>query len=179
MMKRVKASGLVALGGLLLAGLANAEPEQHYEYATVLSSIPVKEIIIRQEPQQQCWQQPVVEHRPPARQSSSTGTILGGILGAAIGNELGHHKRNKQVGAVAGALLGASIGNDLSRSHQTHAQPRYRQELRCNTLYREVEEERVIGYRVRYRYQGQTHTTQLPYDPGDTLRLRVSLEPVM
>ena len=39
-------------------------------------------------------------------------------------------------------------------------------------------EERVDGYRVTYRYNGHIFSTQLPRDPGGTLRVRVNVEPV-
>jgi uncharacterized protein YcfJ len=38
------------------------------------------------------------------------------------------------------------------------------------------EEERILGYRVTYRYRGKLFTTRLAEPPGDRLRLRVSLQ---
>lgn len=187
-LKRLRYRELCLLGWLLSSWavaqpygeqLADERPHEHFEFATVLSATPIKEIIRQQQPEQQCWQQPVAVQRERREHHSATNAIVGGIIGAAIGNQLGHHKRNKQVGAVAGALLGASIGNDLGRPAHAGYTTHYRQELQCNTVYRQVEEERIVGYRVRYRYQGQTFTTQTAEHPGDTLRLRVSMEPVL
>jgi uncharacterized protein YcfJ len=40
------------------------------------------------------------------------------------------------------------------------------------------EEERIDGYHVTYRYKGEIFTTRLPYDPGDRLKVQVSVTPV-
>ena len=39
-------------------------------------------------------------------------------------------------------------------------------------------ESRIVGYRVAYEYHGRNYTTVLPYDPGNRLRVRVSVDPV-
>ena len=49
---------------------------------------------------------------------------------------------------------------------------------RCETRYREHREERIDGYRVLYRYRGQKYMTEMPYDPGNRLRVRVDIRPV-
>jgi hypothetical protein len=34
-----------------------------------------------------------------------------------------------------------------------------------------------VGYNVEYRYRGEVYMSQLSYDPGDRLRVRVSVTP--
>ena len=41
------------------------------------------------------------------------------------------------------------------------------------------EEERIVGYDVRYRYDDATYTTRTLQEPGETLRIRVSVSPVI
>ena len=43
--------------------------------------------------------------------------------------------------------------------------------------YEERVEDRIEGYRVIYEYNGIRQTTQLPYDPGDRIRVRVDVLP--
>lgn len=167
---------LLGAAGLLLTASVQAEPASRYEFGTVLESHPIMEISRHQEPRQQCWDESVV-YQERRRHQSATGTILGGIIGAAIGNKVGHGKSNKRVGAVAGAVLGATIGNDVSRKGR-HGHSYQAVEQRCRTVYDVVEEERVVGYKVKYRYAGHTYTTETAKDPGSSLRLKVSIEPM-
>jgi hypothetical protein len=41
----------------------------------------------------------------------------------------------------------------------------------------EHEERRIDGYRVIYVYNGQKFATDMPYDPGRELRVRVDIRP--
>lgn len=139
-------------------------------YAPVVRVYPIKQTEIHREPRDKCYREQVeVPDRP-----SATGTVVGGLLGAAIGNKLGHGSSNRRVGAVAGAVLGATVGHDISQS-RTHAHTETRDI--CETVYDEVTEEQITGYEVEYRYNGKTYTTRTDHDPGDTIRLRVNVFP--
>ena len=35
----------------------------------------------------------------------------------------------------------------------------------------------IDGYDVVYRYKGQRYATRMPYDPGDSLKVRVDIRP--
>jgi uncharacterized protein YcfJ len=35
----------------------------------------------------------------------------------------------------------------------------------------------IVGYEVRYRFDGREHVTRLPYDPGNEVRVQVDVEP--
>lgn len=168
---------LVAAAALLVAGTGFAQGNAQYDYATVLEVEPITRLVQVTVPREECWREQVV-HQEPARRDSHTGTILGGIIGAAVGNELGHSKRNKQVGAVAGALLGASIGSDVSRPRHSSGRTYTTWEDRCKTIQETHQEERIDGYRVTYRYNGETYTTRTHRDPGDSLRVKLSVTPV-
>ena len=181
----MKFKAIVGSIGLIFAISGSVEPvyaEQgytesasRYEYGTVVESHPIMQIYRHKEPQQQCWDEPVTYQQ--RRNQSATGTILGGIIGAAIGNGVGHGRDNKRIGAAAGAVLGASIGNDLSGKGR-HGRAHQSIEQRCRTVYESVEEERIVGYQVKYRYAGHTYTTETAQDPGNSIRLKVTVEPV-
>lgn len=167
---------LVFVFSSVIASIGFAQTSVSYDYATVLSATPITKIFTYQEPRKECWVE-TVQH-PGRTEHSATGTILGGVIGAAIGNKLGHKKRNKQVGAVAGALLGASIGNDISRRNARHHGGYSEQVEKCHTVQETIEEERVVGYRVSYRYQGKTYHTRTERHPGDSIKLKLSVTPV-
>ncbi|MBN0988468.1 glycine zipper 2TM domain-containing protein [Amphritea pacifica] len=181
-MKKIIAGSLILLG--LASGMAQADPRfkekrHHQEFARVTHVEPIVVQTERRIPRRECWEEDVRYETPAHHRKSYTGPILGGIIGGAIGNELGAGQDNKKVGAVVGAVLGASIGNDISRnSHHRGNNVEYRTETRCNVQHDIEYYERVTGYKVTYRYNGQTYQTRMDHDPGDRIRVRVSVSPV-
>lgn len=104
----------------------------------------------------------------PDSNRSATGAVVGGVAGAVLGSQIGGGTGNKAataVGGIAGAVIGDRVANP--------DQPRTEQVERCRQVdsYREV----IKGYNVTYRYNGQDVTTTLPYQPGSTLRVGVSV----
>ena len=99
---------------------------------------------------------------------SVTGGLVGGLAGALLGSQIGGGSGNKAAtaaGGIAGVLIGDRVANpDRPTSQQVE---------RC----RDVENFRQVikGYNVTYRYNGRDVTTTLPYDPGNTVRVGVSL----
>ena len=45
---------------------------------------------------------------------------------------------------------------------------------RCETRYQRWQE-RIDGYRVTYVYNGRRQVTEMPYRPGDRIRVRVDV----
>ncbi len=150
-----------------------------YDRARVVNVDPVYETVSYNVPVEQCREERVRYAEPRRQRASATGPLLGAILGGAIGNAVGHEKRNKQVGTVVGALLGGSIGADISRRHRNQhgSAVRYATEQICNVVHEVREEERAAGYNVTYVYAGETYTTRMHRDPGDSIRVRVSVRP--
>ena len=105
---------------------------------------------------------------------------MGAIIGGVVGHQFGSGRGN-DAATVAGTLVGAAIGSDAARRRNPdryattqHSRP----VTRCETQYREHEEERVDGYEVVYRYHGQKYATRMPHDPGERIRIRVDIRPV-
>ena len=148
-----------------------------YDYATVLSVDPVYRSVRVSTPREECWNEQVV-YRDQRRDNNSVGTVLGGVVGGALGNAVGHNKSNKRVGAVVGAVVGATLGNAIARSNDRPNQ-RYGTEERCKVYNDHHSEERLMGYDVRYRYLDQTYSTRMDRDPGDTIKVRLAVSPVI
>ena len=150
-----------------------------FDYAKVISSQPIVNYVTVKTPVRECWQD--VEHYSVDRrdEGAGPGTILGAVIGGVIGHQVGSGRGN-DAATVAGTLIGAAIGNDAARKRngydygvERHSRP----VERCKTSYREREEERINGYRVTYRYHGQKYVTEMPYDPGQKIRVRVDVRP--
>lgn len=144
----------------------------HYGWADVLRVDPVYRTVHVEQPQQQCYDQPVVREE---RRSSTAGTLLGAVVGGVLGHTVGKGD-GRTAATVAGAVAGGAIGNRVSGggTTQTYAGT----ETRCQDVTSVSEQRRIIGYDVEYRYRGDVYVSRLDYDPGDRLRIQISVSPV-
>jgi uncharacterized protein YcfJ len=177
----------IAIAGLLITAMvvslsahAKRAPSA-VDYADVLDVQPIIETYQHRVPTESCWTEKVRNQRPLRRHQNDSlvGTVVGGVIGGAIGHAVGHKKRNKQVGTAVGALLGATIGHDATRSRSSsHIESYYTHERRCETVYDTEYRDETVGYWVTYDYQGRQHRTRMNRDPGDRIRVRVTIEPL-
>jgi len=130
------------------------------DFGRVINARPIYRQVAVEIPRESCRVQTIARERRSG--DSFGGTVVGGLVGAAIGHELG----NGRGGATAvGGLIGASIGNDAGSKRTV----RYRDEEVCRTHYRTEYEQRIIGYDVSYRYQGRVYKTRTDRHPGDRI----------
>lgn len=165
-MKKSRAGMLVFLLGFGALSIASAT--EFDDFARVVSVTPQVEQV--NYPQQECR----TEYVPVQRQTRGVGgSVLGGVAGGIIGNQVGGGS-GRTVATAAGAIAGAIVGDRLENSDGgvvTEHQP-VRQ---CRTV--DNWQSRTNGYAVTYEYQGRTYTTVMPYDPGERMRVRVSVMP--
>ena len=69
--------------------------------------------------------------------------------------------------------VAASIGEDIRRQVRF-----WQQQHSCRNVTEQRARESIVGYRVTYRYGGETATTRLSYDPGERMPVNVSLSPL-
>jgi len=179
--------------GLLTATVTYAEhvpgtPQQgnvYYDEAKVIRVEPVTRYFETPEVNRAC--QPKEEEYPSVYPDDNEdddytsgtgagGAIIGAIIGGLIGNSVGHgHHRGAST--FAGTMIGAHIGSHVDRHsyRRNYNRPRgYYDDCRDVQNYRK---ERIDAYDVTYRYKGEVFTTRLPYDPGNRIRIRVSVAP--
>ena len=167
MNKLVKLSMLAAISS---ASTANAQSEQQIVTSKVLNRTPIMESIQVGFPKRVCYQEQVVTQNT----KSYTPSILGGVVGAAVGNRFGHGDGRK-LATVAGGVVGASVGRDVQNKN---AQNHTALIERCHDETEYRYEERITGWRVTYEYNGQAYVTRTDSDPGETLKLRVNVQPL-
>jgi len=181
---------LALAAGLVIGAPVMADPESDwqndrpadasssdYDYAQVTHVEPRYRQVRVSVPRQECYSETRYEpDRPYAgERPAAGGMILGGLIGAVIGHQLGHgHER--AFGTVAGAVVGSAIGHDAAQRRDDGGDERGYGE-RCVTRYDERIDQRIDGYRVSYRYNDRNYQTDLPYDPGERLRVRVAVSP--
>jgi uncharacterized protein YcfJ len=139
-------------------------PATYNAEARVVSSVPIREGSV---PREECWTEPVPSS---GRGNQAAGAIIGGIAGGLIGHQIGSGSGNTAA-TIAGTIGGAAVGNEVGRRNSRGEE----MVERC----RQVADysERVVGYDVVYRFQGREFSTRLPYDPGPSLPVHVTVAP--
>jgi len=186
-MKNLKTTIAIAL--LVFSGVANAGSRhghgKHdsigeqvlYEYAQVLEVRPIYREVKISTPIRECWEEPVYHTRSQPHKSAS-GMLVGGLLGGIIGHQFGSGRGNK-VATAAGTLIGASIGHDAVNGHVQPEKTLAGYEERCKTRHRVSYEEVLDGYDVSYEYRGRSYRIEMPYDPGEHIKMRIQFAPVI
>lgn len=173
----------ILMTGMLLVGQALAQDHSttapalsqeatRYGWADVLRVDPVYDEAAQAAPKEECYEEQVLE--PAAGESSTrTGvTVLGAIIGGIIGNRFGKGDGRKATTA-AGAVAGGVVGNNLAANADNAA--KYTTQRHCRQS--EGTTHQVVGYDVEYRYRGEVYSSRMSSDPGDRMRVRVSVTP--
>ena len=183
--------------GQSYAPSANVE----HDFARVISVQPIIDFYQVSVPVEQCYPERVPRDRHANYRGKQTRTpeIVGALIGAAVGRKFGSG-RGKDVATVAGAVLGGSIGRDVKNSARQRDR-RYGNEYdrayeggyggaygdgrgdyqtvsRCEVTQEYRDEEQIVGYDVSYKYNGHVYQTRMPYDPGEKIKVKVTVQPV-
>ena len=170
------AAMLLYCGLLPGSGVVRAEPPPesiHYGWADVLRVDPVYD----EQAQATATHEECYDEQVPVQTQDSRagGTVVGAIVGGVIGHQVG--KGNGRTAATAaGAAAGAVVGNNLAAQSDRNG---YVTERRCRTVAGEGKagERRIAAYEVEYRYRGELYTARMSYDPGDRMRVRITVTP--
>jgi len=136
------------------------------KYAKVVSVDPVRKTI--NNPKQVCRDEVVSHTEPPKDQHRIAGTAIGAIAGGLLGNQVGGGK-GKTLATVAGAVGGGYAGNRIQANHQ-QGQVTSSTERHCDTV--DNTSTKIVGYDVRYEYNGVTRTVRMDHDPGDRVQVQ-------
>ena len=180
-----------------LGGFAGSAAAQVYgDTARVLAATPVYDQVSA--PRRECRTEQVStyeerrtvrsepEYRGRNEGGIGAGTVLGAVIGGVVGHQFGNSTAGRDHGTAAGAVVGGLIGNQVDRDSDPGYRPAQRdvvvervpverQVERCDTIAdaREV----IVGYDVRYEYNGHEFSTRLPYDPGSQLAVNEEVRP--
>lgn len=136
------------------------------KYAKVVSVDPVRKTV--NNPRQVCHDEVVSHTTPPKDQHQIAGTAIGAVLGGVLGHQVGGGK-GKTLATVAGAVGGGYAGKKIEQSRQ-HANVTTTTERRCQTVNNTSS--KIVGYDVRYEYNGVTRTVRMDHDPGDRVQVQ-------
>jgi uncharacterized protein YcfJ len=148
---------IIALTVLLNLGhLASAQ-----EIGRVISSVQVIQQV--SVPRQVCAQEQVAVQP----NKSGAGAAMGAIAGGAIGNQIGGGT-GKAAATMLGIFGGAILGDKIEGA------PAPQTQIVQNCTIQNIIENRVMGYKVTYEFNGKQYTAQLPHDPGPTIQLNIT-----
>ncbi len=154
-------------------GYANERGEnERISWADVLRVDPVYDEVQSTRPREECHDAEVASRHDP-RGNNAAGTVIGAIIGGALGNTVGKGDGRKAA-TVAGAVVGGAIGNNTARRDDRYYTA---SETRCHIVEERFSERRIVGYDVQYRYRGDVYMSHLDYDPGERMRVRVTVAP--
>ncbi len=153
-----------------------SDADTYYDYARVINVDRVIRHVRVPTPRSECWEQDVQVPVEPAYRSA-TPVIVGGIIGGVVGSDIGNG-RGRDLATIAGALLGGSVARDAAGRQGGGSAYTTTTETRCRSVNEYHDEQRVVGYRVTYRYHGRNFVTRTEHDPGSHLRLQVTAVPV-
>ncbi len=168
-------AGLMGPQSAFADRLHSVDADSFTDTAKVISVTPIYHNVSSTRPQRECWEEEVFYSEDAGRDNTALNMIVGGAIGGALGQNIGRHSDSAK---IAGAVIGSAIGYDRAQRHRGRHKLRRGVEERCQTVYEQVSHERLDGYRVTYRYRGQTFTTITDEDPGKRLRLRITLTPL-
>lgn len=151
---------------------AAAEENTKYAWADVLRVDPVYDRVEASGPHEECEDVPVA--RPvDGGNNNAAGTVIGAIVGGVLGNTVGKGDGRKAA-TVAGAVVGGAVGHGVATQDDGYYTA---PERHCRTVQDSAEDRRIVGYDVQYRYRGDVYMSRLDYDPGERMRVRVSVAP--
>ena len=141
--------------------LSDTHVSTQSQYARVLSVEPVRQTV--NSPKQICHDEVVSHTEQPKDQHQIAGMAIGALAGGLLGSRVGNGK-GRALAAVAGAVGGGYAGKKIEQGHQQN-QVTQTSERRCETVNNTVTN--IIGYDVRYEYNGVIRTMRMDHDPGD------------
>lgn len=144
-----------------------------FSYADVLRVDPIYQSTRVREPREECYDTEV--RRSSRTDNTTAGTIVGALVGGALGNQVGKGNGRKAA-TVAGAVAGGVIGRNIDAANNPERSYSERQ-TRCEVVDDVRDIRQLVGYDVEYRYRGEVYMSRLDYDPGERLRIRVSVTP--
>lgn len=159
---------LAGLTAALTLASGAALAEQYSDRARVISATPEYDRV--NVPRQECYD----EYQPQQAygERSYGGSVIGGITGALVGNQIGRG-HGKEAATAIGGITGAIVGDRLQNQNIDDNRGS-RSVRRCRDIDRW--ENRIAGYRVVYEYGGHRYTTMMPNSPGNYVRVRVSVD---
>ena len=135
-------------------------------FADVVAVKDVVETVVT--PREQCQDVQVQQRAAVKDENRIAGSVVGGLAGGLLGSQLGGGQ-GKTLATVAGAAAGGYAGNQVQKNMQDKDVVT-KTERRCKTV--NDKSQKVVGYKVTYRFDGKDGVVQTSFKPGKTLPVK-------
>ena len=163
---------LLATAAIL--GFATAA-QAETRYANITRVEPNYQTVYMNVPRQQCENVDVPVYGNVRNQGNAgEGSLLGMIIGGAIGDAVSGGKGNATAG---GAIIGGIIGADRAQNGTREVVTGYRTERQCREVMMREQQREIKNYTITYRWNGisaQSYTYNR-YSVGDRIPVNVSI----
>ena len=150
---------VLGLGGLAFGAYQMNEAQAEPQFARITQVDRVTETV--ETPREVCEDVAVTRQRPVNDPNRIAGTAVGAIVGGVLGNQVGGGS-GKKIATAAGAVAGGLAGREVQQRMQ-QGETYTTTEQRCRTVT--DSREKLIGYDVEYRIDGEAYSTRLEDAP--------------
>jgi len=143
------------------------------ELATITNVQPNYQTVYRNIPTTSCQDIEVPIYGRTQGQASTGDTVLGAVIGGALGNQVGGGS-GKDAMTVLGAIVGADIANKRAGQRQIIG---YESQRQCSDVLFYEDQQRVRNYTIWYDWngvQGRSYTFN-QYSVGDRIPVSISI----
>ena len=143
------------------------------ELATITNVQPNYQTVYRNIPTTSCQDIEVPIYGRTQGQASTGDTVLGAVIGGALGNQVGGGS-GKDAMTVLGAIVGADIANKRANQRQIIG---YESQRQCSDVLFYEDQQRVRNYTIWYDWngvQGRSYTFN-QYSVGDRIPVSISI----
>ena len=161
----------IAVGGIAMVVLGAAGVSGYRTLATpeVAEVVAVREVTEKVvTPRERCEDVQVRKPAPVQDEHRVAGTAIGAVAGGLLGSTVGGGS-GKTLATVAGAAAGGYAGNQVQKNMQQQDVVTTT-ERRCRMV--DETSQKVVGYDVTYRLDGQEGVVRMASQPGATLPVK-------
>lgn len=135
------------------------------QFAQVVAVQPITQSATTSKPRQVCRDEQVAVPETYKDQHQVGGAVVGGLVGALAGHQVGGGK-GKTLATVAGAAGGAFAGHEIQKNHQEKNATRTETRNVCHTVTDKSTTTKTVGYDVTYTLNGQAGHIRMDRNPG-------------
>jgi len=135
------------------------------QFAQVVAVQPITQSATASKPRQVCRDEQVAVPEPYKDKHQIGGAVVGGLVGALAGHQVGGGK-GKTLATVGGAAAGAFAGHEIQKNHQENNATRMETRNVCHTVTDKTISTKTVGYDVTYTLNGQAGHIRMDHNPG-------------